>query len=83
MRYVGIDYHKRYSVVCIVDEVGNMIAEERIEHTFPERFQQLLSAHTPCQVGFEATMNWGGGMRFWKRSPGSSESYWPTRCMCG
>ena len=41
------------------DEVGEIIAEERIEHAFSERFQQLLNIHTPCQVGFEATMNWG------------------------
>ena len=59
MKYVGIDYHKHYSVVCIVNEAGGIVAEERIEHAFPERFQQLLSVHTPCQVGFEATMNWG------------------------
>ena len=59
MKYIGIDYHKHYSVVCIVNEAGGIVAEERIEHAFPERFQQLLSVHTPCQVGFEATMNWG------------------------
>lgn len=58
MNYVGIDYHKRYSVVCILDDAGNIVAEERIEHAFPERFAQLLGAHAHCQVAFEATMNW-------------------------
>lgn len=59
MNYVGIDYHKRYSVVCIVNEAGAVLAEERIEHAFEERFAQLLEPFTPCEVGFEATMNWG------------------------
>jgi len=59
MKYVGIDYHKRYSVVCIINDAGSIVAEERIEHAFPERFGQLLGAHAPCQAAFEATMNWG------------------------
>jgi transposase len=59
MKSVGIDYHKRYSVVCVIDEGGGIVAEERIEHGFPERFGTLLREHTPCQVSFEATMNWG------------------------
>ena len=59
MKSVGIDYHKRYSVVCIVEESGVIVAEERIEHVYPERFGALLGEHAPCQVGFEATMNWG------------------------
>ena len=59
MKYVGIDYHKRYSVVCIIDETGRIVAEQRIDHAFPERFGQLLGEHAPCQAAFEATMNWG------------------------
>lgn len=59
MKSIGIDYHKRYSVVCVVDEAGTILAEERIEHAFPERFGELIGAHAPCQAAFEATMNWG------------------------
>ncbi len=60
MNYAGIDYHKRYSVVCIIDVrvMGNILHEERIEHGFPERFAALLNAHAPVEVTFEATMNW-------------------------
>jgi hypothetical protein len=47
MKYAGIDYHKRYSVVCIIDDTGGIVAEERIEHAFPERFGQLLGTHAP------------------------------------
>jgi transposase len=59
MKFVGIDYHKRYSVVCIVDEAGDVVVIERIEHSHPERFASLIGAHTPCRAAFEATMNWG------------------------
>jgi hypothetical protein len=59
MKFAGIDYHKRYSVVCIVDEAGNEIVIERIEHSHPERFASLIGANAPCSVAFEATMNWG------------------------
>ena len=58
MKSVGIDYHKRYSVVSIVDEDGEIVAEERIEHAFAERFGEVIGAQTPCQVAFESTMNW-------------------------
>jgi transposase len=58
VNFVGIDYHKRYSVVSIVEEDGAVVAEERIEHAFPERFGELIESHVPCQVAFESTMNW-------------------------
>ena len=59
MNSIGIDYHKRYSVICIVDETGAELHMERIEHAFPERFEQCLTAYAPCQAAFESTMNWG------------------------
>ena len=58
MKYAGIDYHKRYSVVCIIDEAGEILQEERIEHGYPERFQALLGKQAPLEVTFESTMNW-------------------------
>ncbi len=59
MNSIGIDYHKRYSVVCVMDEAGSILAEERIDHAFPERFAELIGTYTPAQVAFESTMNWG------------------------
>lgn len=59
MKSIGIDYHKRYSVVCVLDEEGHEIAMERIEHATPERFGKFINPYVPCQVAFEATMNWG------------------------
>lgn len=60
MKYVGTDRHKRHTVVCIIGADGNMVAEERIEHAFPERFGQLLGAHAHCQAAFGSTMNCQG-----------------------
>lgn len=59
LKFTGIDDHKRYSVVCVINEAGSIVAEERLEHTFPERFGALLGEQAPSQVAFEATMNWG------------------------
>jgi hypothetical protein len=38
MTYTGIDYHKRYSVACTLDEKGRRLLERRIEHNAPEAF---------------------------------------------
>jgi transposase len=59
MKSIGIDYHKRYSVVCVLDDEGKERVIERIEHAFPERFRQLIEPLGSCQVAFESTMNWG------------------------
>jgi len=42
-----------------MDEAGSILAEERIDHAFPERFAELIGTYTPAQVAFESTMNWG------------------------
>ena len=52
MKYVGIDYHKRYSVVSIVANAGSIMAESRIEHVFPKCFGWLVGAHAPCEGVF-------------------------------
>jgi len=70
MNYIGIDYHKRYSVVCIVNENDQILAEERIEHAFPERFAALFAEHAPCALAFEATMNWSWLYEVVERIPG-------------
>ena len=59
MKSVGIDYHKRYSVVCVLDEEGREVLTTRIEHGQPKRFGTVIGGHIPCQVAFESTMNWG------------------------
>lgn len=57
--YVGIDYHKRYSVYCVVDNDGEILMRGRIEHARPQEFVELVKRWPGCRVVFEATMNWG------------------------
>lgn len=56
--YIGIDYHKRYSVYCVVDGQGEILERGRIEHLEPGAFVALAKRWRGCHVVFEATMNW-------------------------
>ncbi len=38
MLYTGIDYHKRYSVVCTVDAEGRRVQSARIDQNEPAAF---------------------------------------------
>ncbi len=38
---IGIDFHKRYSVFCVLDAKGGILERGRIEHTTPELFIEL------------------------------------------
>jgi transposase len=55
--FIGIDYHKRYSVYCVLDSGGQIQERGRIEHRTPERFAALLKKW-PGRIVFEASMNW-------------------------
>lgn len=56
--FIGIDYHRRYSVYHVVDESGKDVAKGRIEHATPDAFGELVKRFSGCRVAFEATMNW-------------------------
>jgi transposase len=56
--FIGIDFHKRYSVFHVVDAEGKELAKGRIEHHSPEAFLQLVKRWQHPRVVFEATMNW-------------------------
>jgi transposase len=56
--YVGVDYHKRYSVTSTMDEQGTILAQQRLSND-PEtltRFVAGLPADT--KIALEATGNW-------------------------
>lgn len=55
--FIGIDFHKRYSVHCVVDGAGETQARGRIEHATPSEFAALVK-RWPGRVVFEASMNW-------------------------
>lgn len=59
MNYVGIDYHKKYSVVTAVDEKGHVIRTSRLDNR-SEPFQAFFSSlDGPSEAVLEATRTWG------------------------
>jgi transposase len=56
--FIGIDYHKRYSVFCVLDAPGEVLERGRIDHLCPEQFVELVQRWPGCRVVFEACMNW-------------------------
>lgn len=59
MRYVGIDYHKRYSVCCATDERGQSVRERRIAGNSAAGFAQFFAElGEPSKVVMEACWNY-------------------------
>ena len=59
MRYVGIDYHKRYSVCCATDERGQSVRERRIPGNSAAGFAQFFAElGEPAKVVMEACWNY-------------------------
>ena len=56
--FIGIDYHKAYSVYCVLDAQGSNLERGRIDHARPEDFRTLVRRWPGCHVVFEASMNW-------------------------
>ena len=60
MNYVGIDIHKRYSVLVAQDERGRKLREARIEGNSASGFVQFFqSLEGPSKAVLEACWNWG------------------------
>jgi len=60
MNYVGVDIHKRYSVLVAVDERGRELARGRISGNSVHAFAQFFEAlQGPGKVVLEACWNWG------------------------
>lgn len=60
MYYAGIDYHKSYSTVCILDQEGEIVRERTIRPNLPEHFSRLFNEldASLCAV-FECGLNYG------------------------
>ena len=56
--FIGIDYHKAYSVYNVLDVQGESLGHGRIDHAHPEDFRVLVRRWPGCRVVFEAGMNW-------------------------
>ena len=60
MNYVGVDIHKRYSVLCAVDEHGCKLREGRVEGNAADGFARFFSGLSgPSKAVVEASWNWG------------------------
>ena len=56
--FIGIDYHKAYSVYSVLNAQGDSLGHGRINHAHPEDFGALVPRWPGCRVVFEASMNW-------------------------
>lgn len=61
MNYAGIDYHKRYSIVNIIDEKKRIVVKDaRVSPNTVEGFRRVFSlVEGPLRVTFECGLNWG------------------------
>jgi signal transduction histidine kinase len=56
--FIGMDYHKRYSVFCVIDGEGAVVERGLIDHSQPGAFTALVKRWPGCRIVFEASMNW-------------------------
>jgi hypothetical protein len=55
--FIGIDYHKRYSVWHAIDAAGCDLGKGRIEHHSAYDFAALVKRWPNPRIVFEASMN--------------------------
>jgi transposase len=58
MKYVGIDYHKKYSHVTVMDEKGKVLKTSRINNSREEVAALFESFSGGSEAVLEATRNW-------------------------
>jgi hypothetical protein len=57
--YVGIDLHRRRSVVVVLNEDGQRLSWSRIDNTPANLASEIVAAGGPvCEVAMEATWGW-------------------------
>ena len=59
MLYAGIDYHKRYSQVHVIDHIGRTRATARLANDGLTVEKFFKSLGEPCAAVLEAGWNWG------------------------
>jgi len=59
MLYVGVDHHKRYCQLAVVDEQGALVREGRVATDREPLAQFVQELGQPCAVTLEAGRNWG------------------------
>lgn len=56
--YVGIDLHRRRSVVVVLNEAGDRVSWSRIDNTPANLARELTAAGPDAEVAMEATWGW-------------------------
>ena len=56
--YVGIDLHRRRSVVVVLNEAGDRVSWSRIDNTPANLARELVAAGPDAEVAMEATWGW-------------------------
>jgi len=60
MVYVGMDIHKNYSSVAVIDEQGALVGRRRVSHHYREELTGYFNQFPlKTQVVMEATCGWG------------------------
>lgn len=59
MLYAGIDHHKRYCQLAVVDEEGTVVREERLPTEREALVRFFTELEEPCAATLEAGYNWG------------------------
>jgi transposase len=58
MLYVGVDLHKRYSVMTVIDEKGKEVKQKKLSNEKEEIISFLSNFQDEIEVVVEATSNW-------------------------
>ena len=59
MLHIGIDMHKRFSEVAVVDDAGKLITRQKLNHDYQDQMREFFTGLGPDTVAtVEATRNW-------------------------
>ena len=59
MNYVGVDYHKRYSHITVVDNQGSVLRSGRVNNELRDLEEFLGGLEGPSRAVVEASRTWG------------------------
>lgn len=56
--YLGLDIHKRFSQVAVMDQQGVVVEQKRVEHVDREGLREYFRQYAGSEVALEATVGW-------------------------
>jgi hypothetical protein len=59
MNDIGVDYHKRYSHITVVDDVGNIVRSGKVLNEEKELEEFFCGLEGPNHAVVEASRTWG------------------------